>query len=144
MAAKAEVAEHGTDETALVHWTAVEVPMVHVRIPVLGVRVPHPAALASTRWGAQALRAYLPPTQRLAYYGGLGLMAAVGVLDWPVAAAAGVGVWVASHTGQHRVEQTLSDAERIRSEPGRVTEGHVVRPGGGARRSRAARPEAAG
>jgi hypothetical protein len=30
------------------------------------------------------------------YYAGLGAMAALGVVPWPVAAAAGGGVWVAS------------------------------------------------
>ena len=77
------------------------VPLVNVRVPVLRARVPGLAARAAeTRWAAQAVRANLPPTERLLYYGGLGLMATVGVLEWPVAAAVGVGVWLAGRTGR--------------------------------------------
>jgi hypothetical protein len=57
---------------------------------------------------AQAVRANLPPTERLLYYGGLGLMATVGVLEWPVAAAVGVGVWLAGRTGAGRRGQATS------------------------------------
>jgi hypothetical protein len=39
---------------------------------------------------------YLPPTGRMLYYAGLGALAALDVLSWPVAAAIGGGVWVAS------------------------------------------------
>ena len=75
------------------------VPVVNVRVPVLRARLPDlgPRA-AQTRWAAQAARANLPPMERLLYYGGLGLMATVGVLEWPVAAAVGAGVWVAGRT----------------------------------------------
>jgi hypothetical protein len=38
---------------------------------------------------------YMPPPDRMAFYGGLGLAAAVGMLDWPVAAAIGIGAIVA-------------------------------------------------
>jgi hypothetical protein len=141
-------AERRKDESALVRWTAVEVPGVHVRLPVLRVRVPRPPVLGSAMWAAQTLRVYLPPRERMAYYGGLGLMAAIGVLDWPVALAAGAGVWVASHTGHsghHRDgKATSADAERTRLEGRRrSTDGRVVRPGAGSRGSRA-RSEAAG
>jgi hypothetical protein len=79
------------------------VPLVNVRVPVLRARVPGLAGRAAeTRWAAQAVRANLPPTERLLYYGGLGLMATVGVLEWPVAAAVGVGVWLAGRTGAGR------------------------------------------
>jgi hypothetical protein len=138
-------AQRRTDEAALVHWTAVQLPVVHMRLPVLTVRVPRSPVLASARWAAQTLQVYLPPRERLAYYGGLGLMAAIGVLDWPVALAAGAGVWVASRTGQHRHGQATSDVEQTRYDGRRrVTDGRVVRPGGGARGSRGARSEAAG
>jgi len=33
------------------------------------------------------------------YYGGVSVMAVFGVLEWPVAAAAAAGVWVASRAG---------------------------------------------
>jgi predicted homoserine dehydrogenase-like protein len=47
---------------------------------------------------AQVVRANLPSTERLMYYGGLTALAAIGVLEWPVAAAVGAGVWVAART----------------------------------------------
>ena len=37
----------------------------------------------------------LPPPKRLAFYGGLGALALVGALDWPVAAAIGAAAAVA-------------------------------------------------
>jgi hypothetical protein len=37
----------------------------------------------------------MPDRQTMLYYGGLGAMAAFGVLSWPAAAAIGAGVWVA-------------------------------------------------
>jgi len=87
----------------------VTVPLVKVRVPMLRARVPGVGAgAAQTRWAAQAVRANLPPTERLLYYGGLGLMATVGVLEWPVAAAVGVGVWLAGRTGPGRRGQVAS------------------------------------
>ena len=43
---------------------------------------------------------YLPPPERLAFYGGLGLAAVIGVIDWPVAAAIGIGAMIARRTGR--------------------------------------------
>lgn len=54
-----------------------------------------------TRWTARTVRSFLPPADRLLYYGGLGALAIAGILEWPVAAAAGAGVWVATR-GQRR------------------------------------------
>jgi hypothetical protein len=54
--------------------------------------------MAQTRWAAQALGSNLPSVERLLYYGGLTAMAIVGVVEWPVAAVAGAGVWVASRS----------------------------------------------
>ncbi len=85
------------------------VPLVNVRVPILRGRVPDLGAKAAqTRWAAQAVRANLPPTERLLYYGGLGLMATVGVLEWPVAGAVGVGVWLASRVGAGRRGQAAA------------------------------------
>ena len=85
------------------------VPLVNVRVPILRARVPGLGARAAeTRWAAQALRANLPPTERLLYYGGLGVMATVGVLEWPVAAAVGVGFWLAGRAGLVRRGQAAS------------------------------------
>jgi hypothetical protein len=43
---------------------------------------------------------YLPPPERLAFYGGLGLAATLGAIDWPVAAAVGLGTIIARRTGR--------------------------------------------
>ncbi|GAT67339.1 hypothetical protein HS048_23260 [Planomonospora sp. ID91781] len=44
---------------------------------------------------ARAFLPALPPRERLAYYGGLGALAAFGLIEWPVAAAIGVGTVIA-------------------------------------------------
>ncbi|GGL17670.1 hypothetical protein [Planomonospora parontospora] len=44
---------------------------------------------------ARALLPALPSRERLAYYGGLGALAAFGLIEWPVAAAIGVGTVIA-------------------------------------------------
>ena len=41
---------------------------------------------------AGAAATLLPPRDKLLYYGGLGVAAAVGVIEWPVAVAVGAGV----------------------------------------------------
>jgi len=93
----------------LVRWTAMTVPVVNVRVPVLSARMPGMGAWAAqTRWAAQAARANLPPVERLLYYGGLGVMASIGFLEWPVAAAVGAGVWVAGRTGAGHRAQAVS------------------------------------
>ncbi|MBB6344856.1 hypothetical protein ACWGH8_41285 [Nonomuraea muscovyensis] len=40
-------------------------------------------------------RSLLPPPERVAYYGALGALAVVGVIEWPVAAAIGAGTVIA-------------------------------------------------
>ncbi|WP_449065844.1 hypothetical protein [Planomonospora algeriensis] len=47
---------------------------------------------------ARALLPALPSRERLAYYGGLGALAAFGLLEWPVAAAIGVGTVIAQRS----------------------------------------------
>lgn len=75
------------------------VPLVGVKVPMDGVRVPGAdVAKQQTLRAAETVRSHLPSMERMLYYGGLGTAALVGVLEWPVAVAAGVGVWVASHT----------------------------------------------
>lgn len=46
-----------------------------------------------------AVREYLSSPQRIAYYGGLGVLAALSIVEWPVAAAIGVGTIVAQQSG---------------------------------------------
>lgn len=42
-----------------------------------------------------AAKSFLPPPERMAYYGGLGALAVAGLIEWPVAAAIGVGTVIA-------------------------------------------------
>jgi hypothetical protein len=59
-------------------------------------------AIASVAHSAGELpstvRRHAPPRERMLYYAGLGTLAAVDVLSWPVAAAIGGGVWIASRS----------------------------------------------
>lgn len=88
-------------DSALLRRTAVTVPVVNLRVPLLSPRVPDLGAVpAQTKWAAQAVRSNLPPVDRVLYYGGLGVLAAAGVVEWPVAAAVGAGVWVAGRAGR--------------------------------------------
>ncbi|MGI8312849.1 hypothetical protein [Saccharopolyspora hattusasensis] len=48
---------------------------------------------------AETVRGYLPSGQMIAFYGGLGALAVLSVIEWPVAAAIGVGVAVAQRAG---------------------------------------------
>ncbi|MGI8311814.1 hypothetical protein [Saccharopolyspora hattusasensis] len=48
---------------------------------------------------AETVRGYLPSGQMMAFYGGLGALAALSMIEWPVAAAIGVGVAVAQRAG---------------------------------------------
>jgi hypothetical protein len=79
-------------------------PLVNVAVPTLRARIPDLGAIkAQTRWAGQAAWANLPSKERLLYYSALGLMAAAGVLEWPVAGVLAVGVWVAGRGGpSHR------------------------------------------
>jgi hypothetical protein len=76
--------------------TSVTLPVVHMKVPNPAASIPGADAMvAQTRWVAQAVLSYLPPTERLLYYGGVGALAIAGILEWPVAVVAGAGVWVA-------------------------------------------------
>ncbi|GAA2596108.1 hypothetical protein GCM10010399_28370 [Dactylosporangium fulvum] len=61
------------------------------------------SVLAQAKWTARTLAAAvpLPEPRRLLYYGGIGALAALGILEWPVAAVAAAGVWIATHTDGH-------------------------------------------
>lgn len=70
------------------------VPVVTPRMRVIHVPAP---GMPDVSGAGRSLAAHLPPREQLAYYGGLGVMAAVGMISWPVAAAIGVGIAVARH-----------------------------------------------
>jgi type IV secretory pathway TrbD component len=82
------------------HGRGPTIPVLTVGVrPVLTVgvrlmRLPTPRNLVS---GAApgAIRDRLPDRKHVLYYGGLGALAAFGVLSWPTAAVIGTGVWIA-------------------------------------------------
>jgi hypothetical protein len=64
----------------------------------------------------QRARNFLPSPQQALYYGGLGLMAALELVEWPVAAAIGVGTALARRgTGAGRGETGGSKPRDARS-----------------------------
>jgi hypothetical protein len=71
------------------------VPPLVSRVPPLVNRVPRPrvvdAAGQQLAGVARVVGPQLPDRDQLALYGGLGAAAAVGILDWPVAAAVAAG-----------------------------------------------------
>ncbi|MEV4510020.1 hypothetical protein AB0K00_13780 [Dactylosporangium sp. NPDC049525] len=98
-------------ESELVTWQ--DVPMPHVKVPV--VHVAGPAArsvLTNVTWTTRTLVSAVPEPRRLLYYGGVGALAVLGVLEWPVAVAAAAGVWVATHTGRRAESQAPAEAPK--------------------------------
>jgi hypothetical protein len=55
------------------------------------VHMPSPPGRAEVAAAAQTARSFLPPPREAVYYGGLTLLAAFEVIEWPVAAAVGIG-----------------------------------------------------
>ncbi|GAA3202052.1 hypothetical protein [Nonomuraea roseoviolacea] len=64
------------------------------RIPLPHVPVPR-ISRQEMGHAADVARAMLPPPERVAYYGALGALAVMGVIEWPVAAAIGAGAIIA-------------------------------------------------
>jgi len=97
---------------------------ITVPVPTLGVRSIHLAAPRAVMTGAMhgaagvsdAVRDRLPDSRHMLYYGGLGALAAFGVLSWPAAAAIGSGVWIAEHArlrgGQNRANADNATSRR--------------------------------
>ncbi|WP_214323826.1 hypothetical protein [Nonomuraea sediminis] len=85
-----------------------ELPMVTVQMRAPDLRMPHLEMphlemphLTKQEMGhaVDVARSFLPPPERIAYYGALGALAALGVIEWPVAAAIGVGTMIARREG---------------------------------------------
>ncbi|OXM72926.1 MULTISPECIES: hypothetical protein [Amycolatopsis] len=58
-------------------------------------RAPHVPGRGEVTAALHTARSFLPPPRQLAYWGGLGLLAAVELIEWPVAVAIGVGTAIA-------------------------------------------------
>lgn len=77
----------------------VPVPQIHtVQVPVG----------EGMQQAGQFLTRRLPPPGRLAFYGALGAGAVFGVLDWPVAAAIGLGVVIVRRARDREAGQARS------------------------------------
>ncbi|MEU8118059.1 hypothetical protein AB0C21_05045 [Spirillospora sp. NPDC049024] len=90
----------------------VSVPLVAPHFTVHKVDVPAPTLPVSGDdmvTAGKTVTSFIRPPGRLVYYAGLGALAAFGVVEWPVAAAIGVGVAVAKRarrSDEQRHEQT--------------------------------------
>ncbi|MEV7802786.1 hypothetical protein AB0O28_07545 [Microbispora sp. NPDC088329] len=84
---------------------APEMHLPHVGMPhISGRDVGHAMDVART---------FLPPPERIMYYGGLGALAALGILEWPVAAAIGAGTLLAQRArGREQRWSPLSGPQR--------------------------------
>lgn len=82
------------------HMPQVHLPRVRMPSPPIGR---HEVAAA-----AQVARSYLPPPRQAVYYGGLTLLAALEVIEWPVAAAMAVGAALLSG-GRESGEQVRTE-----------------------------------
>jgi hypothetical protein len=81
------------------------VPVLNVNLPVPEIHVPSPPPIAApAAWAAQTALTRLQRKDRLLYYGGLGLLGLAGVVEWPVAAVAAAGVWVATRSQRRPAE----------------------------------------
>jgi hypothetical protein len=70
----------------------IRLPMMTVQLhrPHVPRMIPHDVDEA-----VDTVQSTLPPVERLTYYAGLGALAALGIIEWPVAAAIGVGTMLA-------------------------------------------------
>jgi hypothetical protein len=82
-----------------------QVEMPHVSMP--HVPMPHISKQELGHY-VDVARTILPPPERVAYYGALGAMAVFGAIEWPVAAAIGVGMAI---TQRGRQEPSKADGE---------------------------------
>ena len=102
------------------HRSGIPVPFTGVRIPVPNVplpRVPLPSqhdVIVGAVHASNIVRENRPSADQLLYYGGLGALAAFGVVDWPVAAAIGTGVWIARRHGHERRESEARPGAQAR------------------------------
>lgn len=103
----------GTDKVSKPRSTTVDLPFVHAefrapdlhlpRVPTPRVAMPNLPNLPNRAEFTSALgvvRSFLPPPRQLAYFGALGVLAAVELIEWPVAVAIGVGTAIAGRAGQ--------------------------------------------
>lgn len=111
-----EAGKPGARKTATLH-----LPLVTVQFRAPQMHMPGRREMTDA---GRTVTGFLPSPSRLAYYTGLGMVAAFGVIDWPVAVAIGAGTWIAQRGrreaaheeegGEQRAERTAGEqrAER--------------------------------
>ncbi|HEX6871035.1 MAG TPA: hypothetical protein VF163_08055 [Micromonosporaceae bacterium] len=108
-AAAGTAATRAEGTVGVVELGRMELPLTHIQVPVMRLHAPSAHRVrGQVRWAAQAVRANLPSTDRLLYYGGLGALVAFGVLEWPVAAAVGAGVWLSARVRQRSAQPRMT------------------------------------
>ncbi|GHH68525.1 hypothetical protein GCM10017673_17660 [Streptosporangium violaceochromogenes] len=76
------------------HALTLNLPMMTVQFRPPHLHLPH-VGMQEAGHAVDAAKSFLPPTERMVYYGGLGALAVAGLIEWPVAAAIGVGTMIA-------------------------------------------------
>ncbi|MET7466040.1 hypothetical protein [Nonomuraea sp. NPDC005501] len=127
-----------------------DLPMMSIELRPRRVRLPHVSMprLPVPRINRQEMghaadvaRSMLPPPERVAYYGALGAMAVMGVIEWPVAAAIGAGAIIAqrARTGESFMGGVAGGATARESQATRAAAETVARAASTARTSPATR-----
>lgn len=97
------------------HGTVVELPFVTAEFHRPDVRLPSRAEVEGVVGGVLgSVRENLPPPEQMVYYGGLATLAVFSVIEWPVAAAIGVGTALV----QHAAGQSFGGRQRAASATG--------------------------
>lgn len=105
---------NGSGETDRGRTATINLPFVtaQVRVPQLGrPRLPHVPAPRVSRQEMGALArgagAMLPAPKEMAYYAGLGALAALELIEWPVAVAIGAGTVVARQSAKKEQQSAV-------------------------------------
>ncbi|MFC4534312.1 hypothetical protein [Sphaerisporangium dianthi] len=76
----------------------------------------------------ETARTFLPPPDRLLYYGGLGLLAALGMIEWPIAVVVGAGTIVAARASKQRQGDMAERGQMSRSRTQSKTDSEPAAP----------------
>ena len=112
--APAEQDTHGHETHGQGPSLPVLVPALHMRhvpLPRLGVgHVPVPRVYLPA---SEEIRRRLPDrnTNRWLWYGGLAGLAALGVIEWPIAGVVAAGTYIAEHRAEHAIAEQLAQRE---------------------------------
>lgn len=116
-------AEQATEGAGRRPSAPVVVPTLRVyRVPLPGVHVPSVHVPGVHMPGTGRLMPHVDPRSlrgRALWIGGLGGLAVIGVLDWPVAAAVAAGTWVAEQRARAYVRDETSVTEHGGDDSGR-------------------------